>query len=173
MKRNKGIITRAGEPMTLLGDQIKVGDIAPEALLVNQNMEDVKLSDFKDRVLVISVYPSVDTPVCATQVREFNKRVSKLGDDVEIIGISKDLPFALGRFCAADGIDRVTTLSDYKGGEFGTKYGFLIEEMMLLARGVVIIDRAGVVRYVEYVGDIVNEPNYSDAIAEIERLCRA
>ena len=170
MKKSKDITTKAGEAITLLGEQIKVGDIAPDCSLVNQNGERIKLSDFKDKLIVLSVYPSIDTPVCAAQVRHFNKAASELGEDIEIIGVSKDLPFALGRFCAADGIERVTTLSDYMESEFGLKYGFLIEEMMLLARGVVIIDKTGVVRYVEYVDDIVNEPDYECAMDNLKRL---
>ena len=170
MNKGKGIVTKAGEPITLLGDQIKVGDIAPDCSLVNQNGESVKLSDFNGKLLVLSIYPSIDTPVCAAQVRHFNKAASELSEEIEIIGVSKDLPFALGRFCAADGIERVTTLSDYKNSEFGTKYGFLIEEMMLLARGVVIIDKKGVVQYVEYVSDIVNEPDYECAMDKLKLL---
>lgn len=171
MKEKKIAVTKAGEPITILGDQIKVGDVAPDCTLVNQEGKAVKLSDFKGKVLVISVYPSIDTPICAAQVREFNKEASALGEDVEVVGVSKDLPFALGRFCAADGIDRVTTLSDYKSSEFGLKYGFLIEDLMLLARGVVVVGRDGVVRYVEYVADIVNEPDYKSAIKSVRAEC--
>ena len=170
MNSNKEIVTKAGEKITLLGDQIKIGDKAPNCSLINKDGKEVKLSDFKGKVVVINVYPSIDTPVCALQVKHFNKTASKIGKDVEIIGVSKDLPFALSRFCAAEGIERVTTLSDYKDGDFGIKYGFLIEELMLLARGIIIVDREGVVTYVEYVKDIIDEPDYDNAIEQIRLI---
>lgn len=170
MKENKRKITKAGTPVTLLGTEIKVGDKAPDCTLVDGKMQKVKLSDYKGKIMILSVFPSIDTPVCAMQARRFNQAASELGNDVVIVSISKDLPFALNRFCAAEGIDRVVTLSDYMFGEFGIEYGFLIEEMMLLARGIVIVDKSGHVKYVEYVSDITHEPDYKAALEMAEKL---
>lgn len=114
--------------------------------------------------------PSVDTPVCATQTRTFNKLATSMDDNTVVLTLSMDLPFALNRFCAAEGIKNVITLSDYKYREFGEKYGFLIEELMLLARGVVIIDTNGMVRYVEYVKEATNEPNYNAALEALKMI---
>jgi thiol peroxidase len=127
-------------------------------------MNEKKLLEYIGKKLVVSVMPSVDTPVCATQTRTFNKMATSMNDNTIILTISMDLPFALNRFCAAEGIENVITLSDYKYKEFGEKYGFLIEELMLLARGIVIIDTNRIVRYVEYVKEATNEPNYNAAL---------
>jgi thiol peroxidase len=166
----KNVITAKGTPLTLLGKQIEVGDVAPEINAVDASMNEVKLSDYKGKVVVISVFPSIDTPVCATQTRTFNKKATELSSDVVILSISKDLPFALGRFCAAEGVKNVHTLSDYKCSKFGLEYGFLIKETMLLARGVLVIDRNGVVRYKEITRDIVNEPDYDKAFEAVKKL---
>src|SRR5690606_5777558 len=140
MKRNKEIITFGGNPVTLIGDLITVGKQAPEFRAIDKDMNEKKLLEYIGKKLVVSVMPSVDTPVCATQTRTFNKMATSMNDNTIILTISMDLPFALNRFCAAEGIENVITLSDYKYKEFGEKYGFLIEELMLLARGIVIID---------------------------------
>lgn len=166
----KGLFFIGGEEATLQGNPVKVGDEAPEIIGSNNKMEDVKLSDFHNKVVLLSVFPSIDTPVCATQTREFNKRAVELSEDVEVISISKDLPFALSRFCAAEGIERVTTLSDFKFSRFGLEYGYLVKENQLLARGVIIIDREGVVRYNEMTKDILDEPNYDKALEAIKEL---
>lgn len=166
----KNIIAVRGSGLTLLGDVVKEGTIARDFVTIDNNSKEIKLSDFKGKVVVLSVFPSVDTAVCAAQTRTFNKKASELSNDVIILTISKDLPFALGRFCAAEGINNITTTSDYKYSEFGLKYGFLIKENMLLARGVVIIDKDGVVKYVEYVPDIIHEPQYEKSIEVIKGL---
>ncbi len=166
----KNIFAVKGNPVTLLGNPVKIGDIAPEIVASGKALQDIKLSDFKDKVVVVSVFPSIDTPVCANQARAFNKRATELSNDVVILTISKDLPFALGRFCAAEGIDNIHTLSDFKYSKFGLEYGFLVKENMLLARGVVIIDKSGVVKYVEITKDIIEEPNYDKAIAVVKEL---
>lgn len=172
-KETKGVITRGGAPLTLLGEQAIVGMVAPDFTVVDASFAPVKLSDFKGKTVVISVFPSIDTAVCATQTREFNKRAASLGDDVVVIGVSKDLPFALGRFCGAEGIKSVKTLSDFMSNDFGLKYGFLIKEMMLLGRGVVIVDKCGKIAYVEYVDDIAKEPDYDKALNSIAHRCVA
>lgn len=166
----KNVFNIKGAPATLLGDPIKVGDEAPEIIASDSSFKDVKLSDFHGKTIIVSVFPSIDTPVCAAQTRTFNKKASELSDDIAIISISKDLPFALGRFCAAEGIDKVYTLSDFKYSKFGLEYGFLVKENQLLARGVVIIDKNRVVRYVEITKDILDEPQYDKAIEAVKQL---
>ncbi|MDD4639458.1 MAG: thiol peroxidase, partial [Bacteroidales bacterium] len=130
----KNIFYSRGNPLTLLGKQVEPGEMAPEIVAPDAGMKDVKLSDFKGKVVILSIFPSIDTGVCATQTRTFNKRASELSSDVVILTLSKDLPFALGRFCAAEGINNIHTLSDYKYSAFGLDYGFLVKENMLLAR---------------------------------------
>lgn len=171
IKETKGVMTRGGAPLTLLGEPAIVGHVAPDFTAIDASFAPVKLSDFKGKTVIISVFPSIDTPVCATQVREFNKRATSLCEDVVVLGISKDLPFALGRFCAAEGIKNVHTVSDFMSNEFGLKYGFLIKEMQLLGRGVVVVNKCGTIEYVEYLGDIANEPNYDKALACIKDKC--
>lgn len=154
--------------MPVVGNEIKVGDKAPEFTALKADLSPLKLSDFSGKPVVISVAPSIDTSVCATQTAKFNSEVASLG--VDIIAISCDLPFALGRFCAAEGIDKVVTVSDHRTLEFGEKYGFILEPLRLLARGVVIIDKEGIVKYVEYVPEVTNEPDYKLAIEAIKKL---
>lgn len=170
MKETKGVTSRAGAPLTLLGEPTVVGQTAPDFTAVNIEGKDVKLSDYTGKTVVLVVFPSIDTKVCAMETREFNKRATMLGDNVVVLTLSKDLPFALGRFCAAEGINNVFPLSDYKQSEFGLKYGFLIKENMLLSRGVVIVDKNGKIAYVEYVDDITKEPDYDSAVAKIAAL---
>ena len=156
-------ITMGGNPVTLLGENIKVGDKAPDFTVLDSGLAPVKLSSQKGKTVIISVVPSVDTSVCASQTRRFNEEAAKL-DNISILTISVDLPFALGRFCAAEGIDVVQTLSDHKDLDFGTKYGFVIEELRLLARGIVVINPDGLVKYVEYVPEVTDHPDYDKAI---------
>lgn len=169
MEKRKDVITFQGNPLTLVGNEIKVGDKAPEFTVLNNSLSPVKLGDFKGKVKVISVVPSVDTPVCAIQTKRFNKMASDF-NDVQIVTISNDLPFALARFCGAEGIENSETLSDYNGHDFGTKYGFLIDELKLLSRGVIIIDRDDTVKYVQYVKEVTNEPDYDSAFSALEKV---
>lgn len=170
MKETKNITSHSGTPLTLLGEPTVVGTDAHDFAATDIHGKEVKLSDFKGKKVVIAVFPSIDTKVCAMETREFNKRATSLGDDVVVLTISKDLPFALGRFCAAEGIANVIPLSDYKRSEFGLRYGFLIQENLLLSRGVVIVDENGKIAYVEYVDDIVKEPDYDAAIKALKSL---
>ncbi|MEG2848621.1 MAG: thiol peroxidase [Bacteroidales bacterium] len=170
MKETKNVTSQAGGPLTLLGEPTIIGEIAPNFTAVDITGNSIQLNDFKGKTVVLAVFPSIDTKVCAMETREFNKRATSLGDDVVVLTLSKDLPFALGRFCAAEGIKNVIPLSDYIQSEFGLKYGFLIKENMLLARGVIIVDKLGKVVYVEYVNDIIKEPNYDAAIEHLKRL---
>lgn len=159
----KDVVTMAGGPVTLVGEEIKVGDVAPDFTVLNADLGPVKLSDVKGKTVIISVAPSIDTSVCAAQTRRFNEEAAKL-DNVAVYCVSVDLPFALGRFCAAEGIDKIQTLSDHRDLSFGNQYGFTIEELRLLARGIVVVDPDGKVKYVEYVKEVTNHPDYDKAL---------
>ncbi len=172
MKETTGKITFQGNPLTLVGEPIKVGDKAPDFVGLSAGLQPVKLSDYDGKVRVLAIYPSIDTGVCQAQNRRFNQVASDLGDAV-ILSISCDLPFAQGRFCAAEGLDKVVTLSDHKEVDFGTKYGYLIKELRLMARGTVVIDKEGIVRYVEYVPEVTDEPDYEGALKVVEESLRA
>lgn len=169
MKETTGKITMKGNPLTLVGEPIKVGDQAPDFTVSGSGLEPVKLSDYDGKVRVLAIYPSIDTGVCQAQNRRFNAEASNLGD-AAILSISCDLPFAQSRFCAAEGLDKVITLSDHKDVDFGSKYGFLIKELRLLARGTVVIDKDGTVKYVEYVPEVTTEPDYESALKVVEEL---
>jgi thioredoxin-dependent peroxiredoxin len=169
MKRNEGAVTLGGNPVTLLGEMVKAGDKAQDFTVLTKDFKPYKLSDNAGKVQIISVILSVDTGICSAQTRRFNEETANLGD-VAILTISCDTPFALARYCAADGIDKVAVLTDYKETDFSLKYGFLVEQNRLLARGIVIIDKEGIVRYVEYVKEIGSHPDYDKALAEAKKL---
>lgn len=169
MKENSVKITFAGNPLTLLGNEIKVGDKAPDFTAVGAGLAPVKLSDFAGKVVIVAVYPSIDTSVCAAQNRRFNAEANNL-KDVVVLSVSCDLPFAQSRFCAAEGLENIKTVSDHKDLEFGQKYGFWIKELRLLGRGTVVIDKEGIVRYVEYVPEVTHEPDYNAALAVVKGL---
>mgnify|MGYP001046026488 CR=1 FL=1 len=173
MKERKGSVTMGGNPVTLLGPEIRVGDKAPSfsAVTTDLKVETIALADGKVRIL--SSVPSLDTSVCDTETRRFNAEASTLGPDVEILTISMDLPFAQKRWCGAAGIDRVRTVSDHREASFGLAYGTLIKDLRLLARAVFVVDRKGVVRHVEYVKEIGTEPNYDAALAAVRALTRS
>jgi len=164
MEKNKNKVTFMGNPVTLLGKETKVNDKAVDFTVLNNNLEPVKLSDFEGKVKILSLFPSVDTGVCSKQNHTFNEEAANLSEDIVILAISNDLPFALKRFCGAEGIDNLITLSDHRDLDFSSKYGFLIEELRLIARGVIVIDKDNVVKYVEYVPEIGEEPDYEPAI---------
>lgn len=161
-----------GRPFELEGTPRRVGDVAPDFVLTGQDLAPVSSERLRGRVRVYSVFPSVDTPVCSLQNIRFNREASKLGDDVVVVSLSVDLPFAQKRFCAAEGIDRVHVFSDYRELDFGMKYGFVIDSLRLLARGVVVVDRDDVVRYVEYVPEVTHEPDYEKALAVARELAK-
>ena len=138
--------------------------------LVDGNLQPVSSTQFKDKTMIISVFPSVDTSVCALQNIRFNREAARLDKDVVILSLSVDLPFAQKRFCAAEHIDNVRVYSDYRDLDFGMKYGFVIKELRLLGRGVVVVDRKGIVRYIEYVSEIKNEPDYDAALKAVREL---
>ncbi len=167
MEKRSGVITFLGNGLTLVGKEAKVGEKANEFIALNNKLEPVKLSDFAEKTVLISVAPSIDTPVCAMQTRRFNEEAAKL-EDVVILTITLDLPFALGRFCGAEGIDNSITLSDHKDLSFGLNYGFVIEELRLLSRGIVVIGKDGLIKYVEYVKEITTHPDYDKALNAVK-----
>ena len=163
-EERKGAVTMRGNPMTLVGPEIKVGQKAPNFNVVGKAMQPATLEQFKGKVKVITTIPSIDTPVCDAETRRFNEEASKLPGDVEILSVSMDLPFAQARWCGAAGVDKVTTLSDWRSANFGTSYGALIKELHLLARAVFVVDKNDKVTYVEYVKEVANQPNYEAAL---------
>ena len=163
-------VTMGGNPITLIGDKVNVGDKAPDFKVIDGSLKQVKLSDFRGKVKLLSVFPSIDTGVCSIQTRKFNKQAASFGDKVAFIGLSADLPFALKRFCGTEEIDNILTLSDHKDMEFGQKFGFQISEFRLLARGVVVIDKNDEIKYIEVVPEVGQEPNYESAISKVKEL---
>ncbi|MFV9511110.1 thiol peroxidase [Tepidibacillus sp. LV47] len=165
MEERFGVVTFAGKPVTLLGPEIKVGDQAPDFTVVDNNLNPLSLKDFTG-VKLISVVPSLDTPVCDAQTRRFNEEAAKL--NATVLTISVDLPFAQKRWCGAAGIDKVITLSDYQNMSFGSAYGTYIKELRLEARAVFVVNSKNEVTYVEYVKEITDHPDYEKAIEAIK-----
>ena len=160
----------AGNPVELLGKEVKVGEKAPDFRCVGVDLKDVRLSQFDGKIKIISVFPSIDTSVCSLQTKRFNLEADKLGDRVVLISISNDLPFAQSRYCAAEGIKHIVMASDHRDVDFSMKYGFLMEGLRLLARGVIVLDANNVVRYVEYVPEVTHEPDYDKALQAVKAL---
>lgn len=156
-------VTFKGNPVTLVGNEVKVGDQAPNFKVIANDLSEVTLDDFKNQVLIISVIPSIDTGVCDAQTRRFNEEASKL-DGVKVLTISVDLPFAQSRWCAANGIENVQTLSDHRDLSFGEAYGVHIKELRLLARSVFVVDSSGKITYKEIVPEVTTHPNYEAVI---------
>ncbi len=167
----KNIITFQGKPLTLVGPELKVGDNAPDFIVLDNELKETGLKDFKGKIKLISTTPSLDTPVCDMQARRFNQEAAKLPDDVVVMNISMDLPFAISRFCATTGIDKIKTFSDHRDASFGNSYGILIKELRLLARSIFIIDKDDVIRYFEIVPEITNHPDYERAVQEVKNIC--
>jgi thiol peroxidase len=170
MEERTGIVTMKGNPLTLVGNEVKVGDVAPEFEVLANDLSPVKFSSFRDKVCIVSSVPSLDTPVCDTETRRFNEEAERLSSDVAILTISMDLPFAQKRWCGAAGITRVQTLSDHRDASFGTSYGVLIKELRLLARAVFVVDRNGVVQYVQLSKEITQEPDYEGILRAVSKL---
>ena len=160
MEERKGKVTMKGNPLTLLGPELKAGDAAPDFEIADNDLNQVKLSSFRGKVCIISSVPSLDTPVCDMETRRFNEEAGLLGADVEILTISMDLPFAQKRWCGAAGVEKVKTLSDYYDASFGKAYGVLIDELHLLARAVFVVDKQGILQYVQLVKEVADEPDY-------------
>ena len=167
MQERKGVITMKGNPLTLTGAEVSVGQQAPAFTVVGNDLSPVSLSAYTGKVVVISSVPSLDTGVCDIQTRRFNEEAGKLGDEVAVLTISMDFATCSAVVRAA-GVENVTTLSDYQTADFGSKYGLLIKELRLLARAVLVVDKSGVVRYVQVVPELTTEPDYSAAINAVK-----
>ena len=162
MAEIKNKVTFKGNPVTLVGTEVKAGEAAPDFTVLSPELKEVKLSDYKGKVVVIAVL----------QLARFNQEAASFGDDVQLLTISADLPFALGRYCADKGIKNALTASDHKELDFGTKYGFVIKELRLLSRGTVIVDKDGIIKYVEYVKEVAEHPDYEKALEVIKELTK-
>jgi thiol peroxidase len=164
MTESKNTITVKGNPMELAGGQPSVGETAPDFEVLTNDLTPFKLSELQGKVIVICSVGSLDTSVCDTEIRKFNEKTTSLGEDVAVLVISMDLPFAQKRWCGATGVENIQTLSDHKNAQFGSTYGVLIKELRLLARAVFVVDKKGVIRYIEVVDELTNEPDYETAL---------
>lgn len=169
-----GAVTFKGTPMTLAGEEVKVGQAAPDFTChyFEGGLKTLSLSDLKGKPTLISVAPSLDTGVCALQTKKFNEKVGALSDKINAVTITLDLPFAQNRFCGAESIKNMKTVSDYQNRSFGTAYGMLIEELKLLARGVFVLDADGKVVYTETCREVTEEPNYDAALKALESVVK-
>jgi thiol peroxidase len=172
MQEFKGLVTLKGKPITLVGEEIKVGDKGPEFEAIDNDLKPVRLSSLKGKVVILCSVPSLDTSVCDIETRKFNEKAGQLGGDVKVLTISMDLPFAQKRWCGAAGIKNVQTLSDHREASFGITFGVLIKELRLLARAVFVIDKTGIVRYKQIVPEITSEPDYEAAINAAKGLTK-
>ena len=159
-----GGATLHGNEFTLIGDELKVGDKASDFSVLSSDLSAVTLDSYKGRVKVICAVPSLDTPTCDTEIRRFNQEAAGLDDNIAVLTISVDLPFAQGRWCGDAGVENVTALSDHRDTSFGDAYGALIKELRLLTRAVFVVDADNIIRHVEYVMEISGEPDYDTAL---------
>ena len=159
-----GATTLKGNPLTLIGPELKAGDSAPDFTLTGGDLKPVTLKDTGGQVRIISVVPSLDTPVCDAQTKRFNEEAAKLSG-VDIITVSMDLPFAQKRWCGAFGVDRIKMLSDHRSGSFGEAYGTLIKDLRIESRAIFVLDKDNIIRHVEYVKEVADHPNYDAALA--------
>jgi thiol peroxidase len=170
MLERTGLVTFGGNPMTLVGTELKVGDDAPDVEVIDNDLQPVKLSTYKGKVAIVAAVASLDTGTCDVETRRFNQEIGKLGDDVVVLTISMDLPFAQKRWCGAAGVEAVKTFSDHRSAAFGEAWGVLMKELRLLARAVFVVDRGGDIRYVELLGEVGDEPNYDAALKAAKEL---
>ncbi|MGE4520816.1 MAG: thiol peroxidase [Desulfobacteraceae bacterium] len=170
MQERKGVTAIDGNPLTLTGPELKTGEKAPDFTVVDNDMNTVSLKDFKSKIIVISAVPSLDTPVCDIETQKFNSEAAKLGDDIKILTISMDLPFAQKRWCGANNVDKVVTLSDHREASFGNAFGVLIKELRLLARAVFVLDEQRVIRDIVILDDVTKEPDYNRIIESVKKL---
>lgn len=166
-----GVITFKGNPMTLQGEDVAVGSAAPAFNLTyaDNGLQTLTLDDLKGKPSIISVVPSLDTPTCAVQTKKFNEELGAMGDKINAVTVSRDLPFAQARFCGAENI-QMRTASDYKDHQFGTDFGVTIDELRLLTRAVFVLDAEGKVAYKEIVAEVTEEPDYAAAMAALRML---
>lgn len=170
MTERTGAVTFKGNPLTALGEPLNVGDKAPDFELVANDLSSVTLADSSGKTRLLSIVPSLDTGICDAQTRRFNEEISKLGDNVVGYTISADLPFAQKRWCGNAGVERVVTLSDHMGMSFADAYGTHVKELRLEQRAVFVVDPDGVIRYVEYVPEIAQHPDYDAALAALNEV---
>jgi thiol peroxidase len=170
MEERTGLVTMKGKPVALVGQAVKVGQKAPDFEVTTNDLSTVKLSSFAGKVCIIASVPSLDTAVCDLETRKFNEKAAQLGSDVVVLTISMDLPFAQKRWCGAAGIKNVQTLSDHRDASFGRAYGVLIKDLRLLARAVFVVDKKGVVRYLQIVPEIATEPDYDAVLKAVKEL---
>ena len=170
MKEQHGLITMMGNPLTLIGNEVKVGEKAPDFTAIDNALTPVQFSSYRGKICILSSVPSLDTPVCDIETRRFNEEASRLGPDILILTISMDLPFAQKRWCAAAGVNKVQTLSDHRDASFGTSFGVLIKELRLLARAVFLIDRQGTIQYIQLVKELTKEPDYEAILGALKKL---
>jgi len=168
----KGAVTFKGNPLTLVGPALKAGDKAPEFTALDSGLGAVDLGSSKGKVRLFSVVPSLDTPVCSIQTKKFNEAVAKLPADVAAYTVSADLPFAQARFCGAEKIEKMKTLSDHRDVSFGTAYGVLVKELRLLARSVFVVDAADRIVYAQVVPEMTSEPDYARALEAVGKASR-
>jgi thiol peroxidase len=168
-----GLVQAGGKPVVLLGKQVNLGDDAPEFKVVDERFSPVKLSDFANKTVLISVVPSLDTGICSLQTKRFNEEVSNLPENVVMLTISNDLPFAQKRFCKAESINDLIVLSDSVWRDFGANYGLLIKDMGLLTRAIFVIDNTGKIAYKELVADMSSHPDYDAALLAVNAITTA
>ncbi|MEM7111411.1 MAG: thiol peroxidase [Chloroflexota bacterium] len=169
MNKRHGAVTFLGNPLTVMGETLSEGDRAPDFKLVNNSMQPVQLADSAGKVRLISVVPSLDTGICDAQTRRFNEEATDLGDDVVILTVSADLPFAQKRWCGAVGVERVETLSDHMDMNFGNAYGTHVAELRVDQRAIFVVDQDDTIRYVEYVPEIAQHPDYDAALNAVRK----
>jgi thiol peroxidase len=169
MAERPGAVTMKGNPLTLVGNEVRVGDKAPDFTAIDTDLKPVSLSSLGGRTVVIAAVPSLDTSVCDLQTRRFNQEAAGLGKDVQILTLSMDLPFAQKRWCGAAAVVNLKTLSDHRDAAFGNAYGVLIKELRLLARAVFVVDRQGVIRYIQVVKELATEPDYAAVLDAVRK----
>lgn len=169
MQQRNDITTFKGNPVTLLGPELRVGDQAPDFRVVDASLSGVSLAESTGKTRIICSVPSLDTPICDAEARRFNREAAQLGDAVEVLVISQDLPFAQKRWCATAGIEKIKVLSDYQERSFGLAYGVLIEELKLLSRAIFVVDATGKLSYIQHVAEITEEPDYAAVLAAVKK----
>jgi thiol peroxidase len=165
-----GAVTFKGTPLTLVGAELSAGKAAPDFTIINNKLEEVSLKDLAGSVVILSVTPSLDTPVCDAQARRFNEEASKLGESVKVVNVSMDLPFAASKFCSTNGLENITTLSDHRDASFGTAYGLLIKELRLLNRAIMVIDTKGTIKHFEMPTEMTSEVDFDAALKAASEL---
>jgi thiol peroxidase len=170
MQERTGLVTMRGNPLTLVGNEVKRGGVAPDFAALNHDLAPIKLSFYRNKICIISSVPSLDTPVCDVETRKFNEEATKLGDTIQILTISMDLPFAQKRWCGAAGVNKIQTLSDHREAQFGIAYGVLIKELRLLARAVFLVDQNGILQYTQLVKEVTSEPNYEEIWSALVKM---